>query len=117
MLGARAGLDLTDLRRQYDNINMAVAGIKRTGKPPPDDATLIAFFDHSLPLAYSQLRQFVRGRRLTSFVDHYEEYVSQTRAELSAQRPAAHAFAVTAPLHSYVGAHRLRNISLHSFTS
>mmetsp|Transcript_28811 Transcript_28811/g.88336 ORF Transcript_28811/g.88336 Transcript_28811/m.88336 type:complete len:89 (-) Transcript_28811:559-825(-) len=53
----------------------------------------------------------------TSFVDHYEEYVSQTRAELSAQRPAAHAFAVTAPLHSYVGAHRLRNISLHSFTS
>ena len=56
----KADLSEQDLRRQYDAMMTACAGIARTGNAPPDEITLIAMFDNALPLSYSQMRQLVR---------------------------------------------------------
>ena len=80
------------MRLQFDSMQTAIAGIVRSGQEPPPDATTIAMFDNSLPMAYSQIRQLVRRARHESFLAHYTDYVAQVRAELASRTPTAHAF-------------------------
>ena len=88
----KSDLSEDNLRLQYDSMMLARAGILRTGNTPPDDNTLIAMFDNSLPLAYAHIRQLVRRSNHSSFSDHYNDYMGQVRAELSSRRPAVNAF-------------------------
>lgn len=82
-----------DLRMQYDAMMVAKAGITRTGNAPPPDSALIAMFDNSLPISYAQIRQLVRRSGHASFLDHYNDYMGQVRAELTARAPQIQAFA------------------------
>ena len=82
-----------DLRLQHDAMMVAKAGIIRTGNVPPLDSAICAMYDNSLPIAYSQIRQLVRRANHTTFVAHYNDYMGQTRAELSARAPVVRAFA------------------------
>ena len=81
-----------DLRAQFDGMQVATAGIVRSGHTAPPDATLKAMFDNALPIAYAQIRQLVRRSNHNSFIAHYADYVAQVRAELSSRAPIAHAF-------------------------
>ena len=81
-----------DLRLQFDSMQTAVAGIRRSSHAPPPEATLQAMFDNSLPISYSQIRQLVRRSAHTTFLSHYADYVAQVRAELASRRPVANAF-------------------------
>ena len=94
-IDAKADLSENDLRRQYDAMMTACAGITRTGNLPPDQLTLIAMFDLSLPISYSQLRQLVRRSKHRTLADHYSDYMAQVRAELSARAPSLNAFSTT----------------------
>ena len=85
-----------DLRRQYDNMMTACAGIIRTKNAVPNQAALIAMFDNALPIAYSQIRQLVRRSQHATFMAHYEDYMAQVRAELSARAPTVSAFSASA---------------------
>ena len=88
----KADLSENDLRRQYDAMMTAAAGIRRTGNAPPNELALIAMFDNSLPISYSQLRQLVRRSAHKTLADHFDDYMAQVRAELAARAPAVHAF-------------------------
>ena len=81
-----------DLRHQFDAMAVAKAGIIRAGGTAPADATLIAMFDNSLPLSYSNVRQLVRRAKHGTFINHYNDYMAQVRAELGARAPVAQAF-------------------------
>ena len=70
----------------------AKAAIIRIGKAPPDDDSLKAMFDNSLPIAYQATRQLVRMSNHGTFLDHYNDYMAKVRAEVSARAPTAHAF-------------------------
>ena len=93
-----------DLRLQYDNMMTACAGIIRTRNAPPNEAALIAIFDNSLPIAYSQIRQLVRRAGHATLSAHWEDYMGQVRAELAARAPLITAFsASSAPSSSNTG--------------
>ena len=93
-----------DLRLQYDNMKTACAGIIRTRNAPPNEAALIAIFDNSLPIAYSQIRQLVRRAKHATLSAHWEDYMGQVRAELAARAPPITAFsASSAPSSSNTG--------------
>ena len=92
-IDAKSDLNEDDLRLQYDSMMIAKAGIIRTGNTPPDDHTLIAMYDNSLPIAYAQIRQLVRRSNHATLSDHYNDYMGQVRAELSARAPAIGAYA------------------------
>src|SRR6056297_546172 len=92
LIDPKADLDVSDLRLQYDSIITCVAAITRIGRSPPDDETLMVFFDGALPAAYTQIRQFVRDKKHTTFFDHYNDYLSRVDDEVSSRRPTAQAF-------------------------
>ena len=82
----------------------ACAGIIRTRNAPPNEAALIAIFDNSLPIAYSQIRQLVRRAGHATLSAHWEDYMGQVRAELAARAPLITAFsASSAPSSSNTG--------------
>jgi hypothetical protein len=76
LIDDKADINVADLRLQYYNMKSAVATIQRIGRTPPDEETLMVFFDNALPISYSQIRQFVRDKKHTTFFKHYEDYVS-----------------------------------------
>jgi hypothetical protein len=92
LIDDKADINVADLRLQYDNMKSAVAAIQRIGRTPPDKETLVVFFDNALPISYSQIRQFVRDKKHTTFSKHYEDYVSRVDDEVSSRRPTARAF-------------------------
>ena len=53
----KAEMSEDNLRLQYDSMMVAKAAIIRIGKAPPDDDSLKAMFDNSLPIAYQATRQ------------------------------------------------------------
>jgi len=77
---------------QYNHQMTSKAAIQRTGNTAPDEATLKAMFDNSLPIAYSQIRLLVRRQGHTTFLAHYTDYLAMVRAEISARRPAPAAY-------------------------
>jgi len=89
----KAELNEGDLRRQFDSMQTALAGIARAGQDAPADATLKAMFDNALPMSYSHIRQLVRRSNHATFLAHYTDYVSQVRAELASRRTVPAAFA------------------------
>ena len=91
-IDAKADINEDDLRLQYDSMMVARAGILRTGNTPPDDHTLIAMYDNSLPISYTQIRQLVRRSNHATLSHHYNDYMGQVRAELSARAPALGAY-------------------------
>ena len=94
-IDGKSDISENDLRRQYDTMMTAAAGIQRTGNAVPNQAALIAIFDNSLPISYSQIRQLVRRSKHVTFSAHYEDYMAQVRAELSARAPAISAFSAS----------------------
>jgi hypothetical protein len=88
----KADISVADLRLQYDGMKTAVAAIKRIGRAVPDEETLMVFFDNTLPISYSQIRQFVRDKKHRSFFQHYEDYVTRVDDEVTSRRPTARAF-------------------------
>ncbi|KOO35552.1 hypothetical protein Ctob_016170, partial [Chrysochromulina tobinii] len=59
-IDARSDISEADLRRQFDMMMSESAAIQRTGNAPPSDATMIAFYDNALPIAYTTMRQHAR---------------------------------------------------------
>ena len=96
-IDSKNDIDEADLRLQYDSMMVAKAGIQRTGNVPPNDAAIIAMFDNSLPIAYSQIRQLVRRAGHATFLAHFNDYMGQVRAELSARKPVFNAFSTFVP--------------------
>ena len=69
----KAEMSEDNLRLQYDSMMVAKAAIIRIGKAPPDDDSLKAMFDNSLPIAYQATRQLVRMSNHGTFLDHYND--------------------------------------------
>jgi hypothetical protein len=69
------------------------AAIQRTGNSPPSEATMIAFYDNALPIAYTTMRQHARRAKHTTLLAHHMDIMSQVRAEVNSRAPAPHAFA------------------------
>jgi hypothetical protein len=64
----KADIDVADLRLQFfDSMTTATTAIQRIGRTPPDNETLMVFFDNALPISYSQVRQTVRDKKHTTF--------------------------------------------------
>ena len=91
-IDGRNTLSTDDVRKQFDAMMTAVSAIERTGNPRPNDLTLIAMYESSLPQAYSQIRQLTRRAGHSSFLDYHMDVMSQVSAELTASAPAIHAF-------------------------
>ena len=91
-IDARNTLNADDVRKQFDAMMTAVAAIERTGNPRPNDATLIAMYENSLPPAYSQIRQLTRRAGHATFLNYHMDVMSQVSAELTASAPAISAF-------------------------
>ena len=91
-IDGRNTLNTDDVRKQFDAMMTAVSAIERTGNPRPNDLTLIAMYESSLPQAYSQIRQLTRRAGHISFLNYHMDVMSQVSAELTASAPAVHAF-------------------------
>jgi hypothetical protein len=94
-IDARSDISEADLRRQFDMMMSERAAIQRTGNAPPSDATMIAFYDNALPIAYTTMRQHARRARHTTFLAHHMDMMSQVRAEVNSRAPAPNAFAAS----------------------
>ena len=68
------------------------AAITRTGNHPPDEATLIAFYDNALPIAYTNMRQHARRARHKTLLSHHMDIMAQVKAEVNARTPAPTAY-------------------------
>ena len=68
------------------------AAITRTGNTPPSEATMIAFYDNSLPIAYANMRQHARRANHKTLLAHHMDMMSQVRAEVNARAPPPNAF-------------------------
>jgi transposase InsO family protein len=97
LIDARADISESDLRRQYDMMMSESAAIRRTGHAAPDEPTMIAFYDSSLPIAYATMRQHARRSRHATLLAHHSDIMSQVRAETSARAPAPNAFVAVGP--------------------
>ena len=91
-IDARSDISESDLRRQFDMMMSESAAITRTGNSPPSDATMIAFYDNSLPIAYANMRQHARRSKHTTLLAHHMDMMSQVRAEINARAPPPNAF-------------------------
>ena len=91
-IDTRADLNEDHLRLQYDTMQTCAAAITRMSKPRPDDATLIAMFDNSLPMSYTHIKQLARRTQHTTFLAHYSDYMENVRAELSSRSSMPAAF-------------------------
>ena len=91
-IDARSDISESDLRRQFDMMMSESAAITRTGNTPPSDATMIAFYDNSLPIAYANMRQHARRSKHTTLLAHHMDMMSQVRAEVNARAPPPNAF-------------------------
>jgi hypothetical protein len=87
-IDARSDISEADLRRQFDMMMSESAAIQRTGNAPPSDATMIAFYDNALPIAYTTMRQHARRAKHTTFLAHHMDMMSQVRAEVNSRAPA-----------------------------
>jgi hypothetical protein len=94
-IDARSDISEADLRRQFDMMMSERAAIQRTGNAPPSDATMIAFYDNALPIAYTTMRQHARRAKHTTFLAHHMDMMSQVRAEVNSRAPAPNAFAAS----------------------
>ncbi|MBM4098126.1 MAG: DDE-type integrase/transposase/recombinase, partial [Planctomycetes bacterium] len=94
-IDARSDISEADLRRQFDMMMSESAAIQRTGNAPPSDATMIAFYDNALPIAYTTMRQHARRAKHTTFLEHHMDMMSQVRAEVNSRAPAPNAFAAS----------------------
>jgi hypothetical protein len=57
------------------------------------DATMIAFYDNALPIAYTTMRQHARRANHKTLLVHHMDIMSQVRAEVNSRAPAPNAFA------------------------
>ena len=92
VIDTRADVSEDDLRRQFDMMTTEAAAITRTGHAPPDESTMIAFYDNALPIAYSTMRQHARRAKHATLLAHHSDIAAQVRAEVNARRPAPNAF-------------------------
>jgi hypothetical protein len=92
-IDARSDISEADLRRQFDMMMSESAAIQRTGNSPPSEATMIAFYDNALPIAYTTMRQHARRAKHTTLLAHHMDIMSQVRAEVNSRAPAPHAYA------------------------
>ena len=97
MIDPRADISENDLRLQYDHMMIACAGIRRCGAEPMTQGALIAMFDNSLNVNYSQIRQLVRRERHATLTAHFSDYLGQVRAEVASRGPQPRAFAASSP--------------------
>jgi hypothetical protein len=88
-IDARSDISEADLRRQFDMMMSEAAAIQRTGNSPPSDATMIAFYDNALPIAYTTMRQHARRANHKTLLAHHMDIMSQVRAEVNSRAPAA----------------------------
>ena len=82
---SRADLSENDLRHQFDAMQVANADIVRANGTAIVDDVLKVMFDNSLPNAYTQIRQLVRRANHTTFIDHFNDYISLVKAEMDAR--------------------------------
>ena len=82
-LDPRAAMDVNHIRFQYDQMRRAQADLVSAGGTAVPDATLITLFDAAIAqcTAYDTIRMFVSRARHQTFAAHYQDYVSQVRAE------------------------------------
>ena len=92
-IDGRSDVSEADLRKHFDMMVSEAAAIRRTGNEPPSEATMIAFYDNALPIAYSTMRQHARRSKHATFLAHHMDIMGQVRAEVNARVPAANAFA------------------------
>ena len=93
-IDAKAAISENDLRLQFDQMMVANNAIERAGGTPFEDPVLIAMFDNALPDSYAVQRQLIRNKGLTSFLGHFNEHMSATKAELATrQNQGGNAFA------------------------
>ena len=81
-LDPRAKLSDTDLTHQYNEMQIAAADIVSAGGTRPDDELLISMFENSLPSSYAHIRQMVRYKAHTAFIDYYNDVLTQVKAEV-----------------------------------
>ena len=95
IIDARADINEDDLRRQFDMMMTERAAIERTGNNPPEDATMIAFYDNALPVAYATMRQHARRAAHSTLLAHHMDMMAQVRAEAHARAPAPNPFSAS----------------------
>jgi hypothetical protein len=94
-IDSRSDISEDDLRRHFDMMMTQVAAIARTGNAPPDQKTLIAFYDNALPISYTVMRQHARRSAHATLLAHHTDIMCQVRSEVNARSPAATAFNAT----------------------
>ena len=99
---AQTDLSGQALCTQYDHMRIAHAAIIRMGQDAQPDSALCVFCDNALPQAYSTVRQLMRQKNHATFAEHFREYVTQVRADLSSRQASAvaHAAAVSSMMHA-----------------
>ena len=83
-LSRQAAMSLDGLRKQRQSLLRANARIVRAQGTAYNERQMCDLLDMLLPPAYSIPRQMVRSRNHASFNDHYNDYVSQVKAEVLA---------------------------------
>ncbi|RPG32542.1 MAG: hypothetical protein CBB72_010845 [Muricauda sp. TMED12] len=81
VLSRQAAMSVEGLRTQYHAIMRAQQRIVRAHGTPYDDVQLCNIMDMLLPPAFGTVRQLVRRRGHATFNEHYNDYVSQVKAE------------------------------------
>ena len=93
---AQTNLTKQALRMQYDHMRTAHTAIICMGQDAQPDSALQVFFDNTLPQAYSTVRQLVRQKNHPTSAEHFREYFTQVRAQLSSRQVSAVAYAAAA---------------------
>ena len=87
----------TGAAKVYYNVPMLVANTVAKLVVAPDEPTMVAFYDSSLPIAYATMRQHARRSKHATLLAHHSDIMSQVRVETSARAPAPNAFVAVGP--------------------